>query len=171
MAGLLRASAQRRGGMLDSIVPGWQDKLWSNYPAAYKKFKVSSMNSAYESQIARHKQWQGVLTSYKAAEDKMKPSHRYRNPKVDWRRQLARGTFHVGRFHEGPPVEGSVHPSDYTPGNTRDRLTENVHAPFTDAEWDARKQHRDFDILKFTWALGGGLVLYRLAGDWPTVWC
>ena len=30
---------------------------------------------------------------YKQFETKMKPSHQFRKPTVDWRRQLARGTF------------------------------------------------------------------------------
>ena len=71
----------------------------------------------------------------KAIEKGYEPSYKSRKPSVDWRRQEARGTLHTGKFYEGPPIPGSTLPSDYTPGNTFDRMTHNIREPFTAAEF------------------------------------
>merc|ERR1719265_2440982 len=78
-------------------------------------------------------------------------SQKYRKIAVDWRRQMERGTMHYGRWYEGP------YGSDYRPGNTFDRL-QNVKAPFTDAEWEERKNYRSFDLLYFGYGLMGLLL-------------
>jgi hypothetical protein len=83
---------------------------------------INKQNSAYEADIKKHQWWQGMLSSYKNFEAGYKPSSKFRKPTVDWRRQVARGTLHTGRFYEGPSCEGKEHPSDYTPGNTRKLL-------------------------------------------------
>merc|ERR1712039_91221 len=107
-----------------------------------------SSNSKFEKDIASHKSWQSVLLQYKAVEKSLAPSAKYRKPAVDWRRQIERGTMHYGRWYEGP------HSTDYTPGNTFDRLA-NVKAPFTDEEWEGRKQYRSWDMMYVGYALMG----------------
>merc|ERR1712137_520122 len=77
--------------------------------------------------IAQHQGWQKTFLSWKAQEKKFVPSQKARVPKVDWRRQMERGTLHYGRPYEGP------NESDYRPGNSFDRL-QNVGAPFSDAD-------------------------------------
>merc|ERR1712004_503223 len=104
-----------------------------------------------ECAIAQHQSWQKKFLSYKSFESGFKPSAKYRKSSVDWRRQMERGTMFYGRWYEGP--EGS----DYRPGNTVDRLA-NVKAPFSDAEWEERKQYRSWDLMKFGYA-GLGLFL------------
>ncbi len=69
-----------------------------------------------------------------------------------------------GRWYEGP------YGTNYLPGNTHDRLA-NVEAPFTDAEWESRKEHRTYDILKFTMAAFGIFAFYKLTTEVPVVWC
>merc|ERR1711957_744168 len=102
-----------------------------------------------EASLATHQQWGSFLGQYKAAEQKQAPSLKFRKPSVDWRRQEARGTLHVGTFYEGPPSPGAAAGtlSNYTPGNTFDRL-DNVMAPFSDAEWAQKKQYRSWDMVK-----------------------
>merc|ERR1712178_416839 len=87
-----------------------------------------------------------------------KPSAKYRVNKVPWRTQIERGTMHWGRWYEGP------NGSDYRPGNTEDRLT-NVRAPFTDAEWQDRKNYRNYDVMKLGYSMLGVFLLYRLTGE------
>merc|ERR1712060_201418 len=143
---------------------GYKDKIWAELPAAYKDYKVKSVNDKFENGIAAHQKWQGVLVAAKSIEKSLVPSSKYRKPAVDWRRQIERGTMHYGRWYEGP--QGT----DYTPGNTHDRLS-NVEAPFTDAEWEERKKHRSFDLMKFGYALFGLFIAYRVTNEWPVVWC
>merc|ERR1711862_499936 len=87
-----------------------------------------------------------------------------RKPAVDWRRQMERGTMHYGRWYEGP------NGSDYRPGNTFDRL-ENVRAPFTEAEWEERKNYRSFDMMKVSYGILALFLAYRVTNEWPVVWC
>lgn len=168
---MLKISKQRRAGdLLGTIFPGYKDKIWATLDPGMKKKLIIRKNDAYENALQLHRQWGQLLTSYKQSEASMKPSHKYRKPAVDWRRQEARGTLHVGRFYEGPAAPGSNVPSDYTPGNTFNRL-DNVHAPFSDAEWVERKKHRSWDMVHVLYTMLGGFFAYRLAGDWPVVWC
>merc|ERR1712036_124487 len=74
------------------------------------------------------------------------------------------GTMFYGRWYEGP------NGTDYRPGNTHDRLA-NVRAPFTDAEWEERKQYRSFDLMKFSYGLMAIFLAYRVTNEWPVVWC
>ncbi|CAK0845264.1 unnamed protein product [Prorocentrum cordatum] len=158
---MLRRSVAARGGgggIADKMFPGYKDKIWAALPKGVQEFKVKSENDGFEKAIAQHKSWQATLLQYKAKEQGLAPSAKYRKPAVDWRRQMERGTMHYGRWYEGPGG------SDYRPGNTVDRL-ENVKAPFTDAEWEERKQHRSFDISgvgliwrickRISWTAGG----------------
>merc|ERR1711862_193971 len=106
---------------------------------------VKSENNAFESAISQHQSWQKKFLAYKSFEGGFKPSEKYRKPGVDWRRQMERGTMFYGRWYEGP------HGSDYRPGNTHDRLS-NVREPFTDAEWEERKQYRSWDLMRLGYA-------------------
>merc|ERR1712217_431528 len=117
-------------------------------PQAYKDYKVKAVNDKFEGDIAKHRQWQGILLQCKSIEKSFVPSSKYRKPAVDWRRQIERGTVHYGRWYEGP------YGTDYTPGNTHDRLAD-VKAPFSDAEMEERNKHRSFDLLKFFYGLTG----------------
>merc|ERR1712232_372049 len=112
---MLRTSRMARGGgggIIDKMIPGYKDKIWARVPQGAKEYLVKGENSKFESAIAQHKKWQGILLSYKSTEKSMAPSSKYRKPAVDWRRQMERGTMHFGRFYEGP------NGSDYRPGNT-----------------------------------------------------
>merc|ERR1712217_819733 len=133
-------------------------------PQAYKDYKVKAVNDKFEGDIAKHRQWQGILLQCKSIEKSFVPSSKYRKPAVDWRRQIERGTMHYGRWYEGP------YGSDYRPGNTFDRL-ENVKAPFTEAEWEERKQYRTWDLVKFGYMIFGIFLVYRATNEWPVVWC
>jgi hypothetical protein len=164
---MMRRSVAARGGgggIADKMFPGYKEKIWAAMPKGVKEFKVKSENDGFEKAISQHKSWQKMLLQYKATEAGMAPSAKYRKPAVDWRRQMERGTMHYGRWYEGPGG------SDYRPGNTVDRL-ENVKAPFTDAEWEERKQFRSFDIMRFGYACLGIFLAYRLTNEWPVVWC
>merc|ERR1711920_1092333 len=163
---MLRSSVKRGGGggIVDKMIPGYQDKIWAALPQGVKEYRVKSENNKFESAIASHKKWQGMLLQYKDTEKSMAPSAQYRKPAVDWRRQMERGTMHYGRWYEGPAG------TDYRPGNTADRLA-NVHAPFSEAEWAERKEHRSWDLMKLGYAGLGLFLLYRATGEWPVVWC
>merc|ERR1711879_945873 len=163
---MLRSRIARAGGggIIDKMIPGYKDKIWSRLPMGVKEWKVKGENNAFESSIAAHKSWQGYLMSFKAMEKSFAPSAKYRKPAVDWRRQIERGTMFYGRWYEGP------HGTDYRPGNVHDRLT-NVRAPFTDVEWEERKQYRSFDLMKFSYGLMAIFFAYRVTNEWPVVWC
>merc|ERR1712048_1482124 len=104
--------------------------------------------------------WQETFLKWKGFEKGFAPSAKYRKNSVDWRRQMERGTMHYGRWYEGP------NGSDYRPGNTHDRLA-NVTAPFTDAEWEERKNYRSFDLMKFGYMCLGLFLAYRVTNDCP----
>jgi ubiquinol-cytochrome c reductase cytochrome c1 subunit len=150
--------------MADKLFPGYQDKLWAKTPPALKSYQISSENGGFEKAMKSHESWQAKFLDYKAFEAKLAPSFKYRKPAVDWRRQIARGTMHYGRGWEGP------YGSDYRPGNTHDRL-ENTREPFTDAEWEERKDYRSFDLMKLGYSLMGIFLLYRVTEEWPVCWC
>jgi len=156
--------------MLDRLVPGYKDKIWARLSNETKERYIARVNDKFEKDITAHKSWQPKMTAYKATESKFVPSPKFRKIAVDWRRQMARGTMHAGRWYEGPPVEGSNRPSDYTPGNTRDRL-QDVRAPFSEAEWEQRKNYRSFDLVHFSYGMLFLFIAYRLTGEWPVVWC
>jgi len=158
------------GGFIDKMIPGYQEKIWKAIPEPQRFAIIRQKNRSFESFVSGHKRWQNTLTAYKASENGMAPSPKFRKISVDWRRQMTRGTMHVGRWYEGPPVPGSSIPSNYTPGNTYDRL-QNVRAPFSEAEWEERKNYRSFDLVKFGYGLIGIFILFRLNGEWPVVWC
>merc|ERR1719389_1652910 len=130
----------------------------------YKNWQVQSQHNGFEKHMKNHKTWQGWLLWFKSMEPGMAPSQKFRKPSVDWRRQMERGTMHYGRWYEGP------HGTDYRPGNTHDRL-QNVRAPFTEAEWEDRKQYRSFDIMKFGYGCLALFLAYRVTNEWPIVWC
>merc|ERR1712087_1073335 len=162
---MLRSRIMRGGGgIVDKMIPGYKDKIWARVPGGMKDYLVKSSNDKFESAIKSHKSWQSTLLQYKAVEKGFAPSAKYRKAAVDWRRQMERGTMHFGRWYEGP------YGTDYTPGNTHDRLAD-VKAPFTDAEMEERNKHRSFDLLKFFYGLTGLLLLYRVTNEWPVVWC
>jgi len=163
---MLRSRIARAGGggILDKMIPGYKDKIWARCPGGLKEMKVSRENSGFEGAIASHKTWQSQFLSWKAFEKGFAPSAKYRKPAVDWRRQIERGTMHYGRPWEGP------YGTDYRPGNTHDRLA-NIQAPFTEAEWEERKQYRSWDMVYFGYTLLGIFLLYRMTGEWPVVWC
>jgi len=164
---MLQSSVRRSGGggIIDKMIPGYQEKIWAALPAAYKSYKVNGENSGMETHVKNHKRYQGLILWWKESIEKgLKPSAKYRVNKVSWRLQELRGTLHVGRWYEGP------NGSDYRPGNTEDRLT-NTRAPFSDAEWQERKNYRSYDIMKLGYGLLGIFLVYRAAGEWPVVWC
>ena len=153
----------RSGGLLDKLVPGWQEKLWANTPVEWKRRMINYQNSAFEKSVEKHKLFHKYFLWYKEFEVKMTPSNIFRKPSVDWRRQLARGTLHVGRPQEGP------HGSDYRPGNTFDRLK--LLVPFTREEWAERAKHRSWDGLKLGLGIWAVWLGYRVREDYPVVWC
>eukprot|EP00931_Biecheleriopsis_adriatica_P018097 TRINITY_DN1275_c0_g1_i1.p1 TRINITY_DN1275_c0_g1~~TRINITY_DN1275_c0_g1_i1.p1 ORF type:complete len:195 (-),score=35.90 TRINITY_DN1275_c0_g1_i1:100-618(-) len=159
-----QAKILRAGGIADKMFPGYKDKIWAALPQGIKESQVKSANNKFESGISQHKSWQGYLLSWKEMEKNFAPSQKFRKPAVDWRRQMERGTMHYGRWYEGP------NGSDYRPGNTHDRLLD-VKAPFTDAEWEERKQYRSFDLMKFGYMCLGLFLAYRVTNEWPVVWC
>mmetsp|Transcript_161280 Transcript_161280/g.517760 ORF Transcript_161280/g.517760 Transcript_161280/m.517760 type:complete len:174 (+) Transcript_161280:99-620(+) len=163
---MLRSGVTRAGGggIIDKMIPGYQDKIWAALPKGVKEYRVKAENDAFESGIKQHKKWQGMLLSWKETEKGFAPSQKYRKPAVDWRRQMERGTMHYGRWYEGPAG------SDYTPGKTTDRL-DNVRAPFSDAEWEERKEYRSWDIMKLGYAGLALFLAYRVTNEWPVVWC
>ncbi|CAE8606137.1 unnamed protein product [Polarella glacialis] len=153
------------GGIADKMFPGYKDKIWARLPQGFKEYKVKGENNKFESEIASHRTWQGYLLKYKDVEKNFVPSAKFRKPNVDWRRQMERGTMHFGRWYEGP------NGTNYLPGNTHDRLTADVRSPFTDAEWEDRKQHRSFDLMKFGYGCLALFLAYRVTNEWPVVWC
>eukprot|EP00929_Paragymnodinium_shiwhaense_P094256 TRINITY_DN5470_c0_g1_i1.p2 TRINITY_DN5470_c0_g1~~TRINITY_DN5470_c0_g1_i1.p2 ORF type:complete len:170 (-),score=49.60 TRINITY_DN5470_c0_g1_i1:345-854(-) len=163
---MLRSTVRRGGGggIVDKMIPGYKEKIWAAMPAGYRTWKVKSENDGFENHISSHQSWQKTFLSYKNMEKGFAPSAKYRKAAVDWRRQMERGTMFYGRWYEGP------YGTDYRPGNTHDRL-QNVRAPFTEAEWEERKQHRSFDIMKFGYAMLALFLAYRVTNEWPIVWC
>mmetsp|Transcript_94161 Transcript_94161/g.265907 ORF Transcript_94161/g.265907 Transcript_94161/m.265907 type:complete len:172 (-) Transcript_94161:6-521(-) len=163
---MIRSAVRRAGGggIMDKMMPGYKDKIWAKVPLALKQQQVNSINSKFEQGVAAHRRWQETFLSYKNIEKGFAPSAKYRKPSVDWRRQMERGTMFYGRWYEGP------YGTDYRPGNTHDRLA-NVTAPFTEAEWEERKQYRSFDLLHFGYGVLAIFLLYRVTSEWPVVWC
>ena len=106
--------------------------------------------------------FQSKFVTYKKIEDRFIPSEVFRKPSVDWRRQLARGTLHIGRWFEGP------YGSDYRPGKTYSRLDNLV--PFTKEEWEERRTYRAWDGVKIGLGLWGLWVVNRLNTTTPVVW-
>ena len=150
--------------MLNQLMPGYKDKLWARYTDPMKRYFIASQNDAWEKPWKDLRWFRGMFMPYKATEEKMKPTFKSRKPYVDWQRQKARGVLHVGRWYEGP--DGS----DYTPGNTVDRL-QNVKAPFTEQEWAERKAYRTWDLLTIGAIFMAGFLYYRVSVEWPVVWC
>ena len=150
------------GGMLDKMIPGYTDKIWGRVPDDWKMRIIQYENRAFESQIDKHKNFQNKFVAYKQVEDKFRPCEQHRKPSVDWRRQLARGTMHIGRWFEGP------NGSDYRPGKTFSRLEQLT--PFSKEEWEHRKSHRSWDGVRVGLGLWGLWVVNRLTGTAPVVW-
>jgi hypothetical protein len=150
--------------MLEQLLPGYKDKLWKNYPDGFKQYLIASENNAWEAPWKELRTFQPTFMQYKSMEAGWKPSSKFRKMTVDWPRQLERGTMHTGRWYEGP------NGTDYTPGNTMDRLAD-VKAPFSNAEWEERKKYRSFDLLTFGGVFLAGFVYYRVSTEWPVVWC
>jgi ubiquinol-cytochrome c reductase cytochrome c1 subunit len=157
-----RTSFSGSGGVLDKLIPGYKDKVWARVPDDWKMRIIQYENRGFESQIAKHKSFQEKFISYKKIEDRFVPSQQFRKPSVDWRRQLARGTLHIGRWFEGP------NNSDYRPGKTFSRLNELV--PFTATEWTERKNFRTWDGVKVGLSLWALWLINRLTSTTPVVW-
>eukprot|EP00392_Amoebophrya_sp_AT5.2_P004902 g4911.t1 len=176
---MLSLSRRRHAGdILGTIFPGYKEKLWAKYSTDMKKQMINRANDKFETNLKLHKQWGSLLSSYKNLEKGYEPSHKARKPSIDWRRQEIRGTLHAGKFYEGPPNPevtaangGVVQLSDYTPGNSFDRITHNVRELFSEREWAERKKYRSWDMVKVLYWSTGGFLLYRLSGEWPVVWC
>lgn len=158
---MLRQSGVRRD-TLDKLIPGYKEKIWARVPAEWKLRKIQRDNASFESAIEKHKSFQTKFAAYKPMEDRFVPSSEFRKITVDWRRQLARGTLHIGRWFEGP------HQSDYRPGKTFSRLDQLV--PFSAAEWESRKTHRAWDGVKVGLGLWGLWLANRLTSTAPVVW-
>ena len=150
------------GGLLEKLVPGYQEKIWSRVPKEWKLRKIQMDHASFESFVNKHKSFQEWFLKYKQLEQRFAPSEKFRKPAVDWRRQLARGTLHFGKGIEGP------YGTDYRPGNTFDRLKQMV--PFTPEEWAKRKEYRVWDGMKFGFLVYGLFIAHRLLSDTPVVW-
>jgi ubiquinol-cytochrome c reductase cytochrome c1 subunit len=162
---MLRKSGIARGGgggVLDKLIPGYKDKIWARVPDDWKMRIIQYENRGFEAQISKHQSFQEKFIAYKKIEDKFVPSQQFRKPAVDWRRQLARGTLHIGRWFEGPRN------SDYRPGKTVSRLDELV--PFSASEWAERKTFRTWDGVKIGLSLWGLWLANRLTTTTPVVW-
>ncbi|KAF4679640.1 hypothetical protein FOZ60_014791 [Perkinsus olseni] len=167
---MLKVSRSSLGGaggsssMAEQLFPGYKDKIWAMIPDEYKLMKIRYDNNIFENGVNKHKTFQKRFIAYKDnIEQRFIPSQKYRKPSVDWRRQEARGTLHIGRWYEGP------NGSDYRPGKTFDRLRQLV--PFTEEEWSQRQQHRTWDGVKFvmiSWAVWMG---WKMTQTYPIVWC
>ncbi|CAD7956299.1 unnamed protein product [Amoebophrya sp. A120] len=175
---MLSLSRRRNAGdLLGTIFPGYKEKLWAKYSVDMKKQMIGRQNDKFESALKTHQQWGKMLTSYKTYEKSYEPTYKSRKPSVDWRRQEIRGTLHAGKFYEGPAIGTggaavAAIPSDYTPGNTFDRMSANFpNNLFSEEEWKMRKQYRSWDMVKVLYYMTGGLFLYRLTTEWPVVWC
>ncbi|KAF4704608.1 hypothetical protein FOZ63_025653 [Perkinsus olseni] len=167
---MLKVSRSSLGGaggsssMAEQLFPGYKDKIWAMIPDEYKLMKIRYDNNIFENGVNKHKTFQKRFIAYKDnIEQRFIPSQKYRKPSVDWRRQEARGTLHIGRWYEGP------NGSDYRPGKTFDRLKQLV--PFTEEEWSQRQEHRTWDGVKFvmtSWAVWMG---WKMTQTYPIVWC
>ncbi len=155
-------SRGRFAGTLEKLLPGYKDKLWERVPDEWKLRAIQFENKGFEDALRKHRNFQSKFVAYKAVEDKFVPSEKFRKPSVDWRRQLARGTLHIGRWFEGP------NQSDYRPGKTFSRLDHLV--PFSPQEWQQRKTYRSWDGVKVGLGLWGLWVANRLSSTTPVVW-
>ena len=158
---MLRQSCVRRD-TLDKLIPGYKEKLWARVPSDWKMRKIQYENRAFEAEIEKHKSFQSKFIAYKKIEDNFVPSHEFRKITVDWRRQLARGTLHIGRWFEGP------NGSDYRPGKTFSRLEKLV--PFSQKEWEDRKNYRTWDGVKVGLGLWALWLANRITSTAPVVW-
>ena len=163
---MFRQSCARRGGgggdTLEKLMPGYKDKIWARVPDDWKMRVIQYQNRGFEQGIEKHKNFQSKFVAYKKVEDKFVPSQQYRKPAVDWRRQLARGTLHIGRWFEGP------NGTDYRPGKTFSRLEQ--LEPFSKEEWEARKKYRVWDGVKVGLGLWGLWLANRVSTTTPVVW-
>ena len=156
-----------RLGLLEKVVPGYEEKLWARVPREWKQRKIEFDLRSFSRQIESHKQFQSWFVAYKEAEAKWTPSERFRKPAVDWRRQLTRGTLFYGRPMEGPRNTDYRPRADGQP--VFDRLTE--ISPFSTEEWQERRRHRTFDGLKLAATLYALFLGNRLLTDTPVIWC
>ncbi|EER13385.1 hypothetical protein Pmar_PMAR018251, partial [Perkinsus marinus ATCC 50983] len=84
--------------MAEQLFPGYKDKIWAMIPDEYKLIKIRNDNNIFEKGINKHKAFQERYITYKDnIEQRFIPSQKYRKPSIDWRRQQARGTLHIGR--------------------------------------------------------------------------
>merc|ERR1712070_1242881 len=84
---MLRLSVKRAaggGGIVDKMIPGYQEKIWAALSAGYKSYKVNSENSAFESHVGNHMRLQKLMLWWRSSFDGMKPSAKYRVNKVPW---------------------------------------------------------------------------------------
>jgi len=164
---MLKSSVAARAGgnkgLADMMIPGYKDRIWKSISAENQRRIIDWQNKQFEKSIEQHKSFQSYFLKYKDIEAKFAPSQKYRKPAVDWRRQLARGTLHFGKFFEGP------YGTDYRPGKTFDRLRQAI--PFSEHEWAERKQYRSWDALTVGFTIWGLFLAHRATQNYPVVWC
>ena len=153
---------RRLGGLVEKMFPQWEDRLWAKLPEKLQNSLVNQRNLKIESFYTKLKNYQSILTPYKSIESKFEPSRKFRKPSVDWRRQLARGTLHIGKPFEGPGQ------TDYTPNNTFERLEKET--PFTSEEWTRRKEFRNWHAVKLGYGILGLMGTYHILRNETTVW-
>lgn len=153
------------GGALESMFPGYKDKIWARIPLSTRQAIIRRDNSKFEaaakSQCITAKN--RIAAFYQVLWDPLKPSEQYGHHVVDYKRQYARGTFVAGR-----PC--------YLPEGGRDRLdmrnAENIFEPFTAEEQAERKNNRTISFGTCSLAIAGlSFLYYHRHRNEPVVWC
>lgn len=148
------------GGALEKLFPGYKDKIWQKVPSQWRRRLISRWNHQYEQE-----KWTSYASSRRLASfhasvmDRLKPSYDYRIPKVDYKRQEARGTL----------VEA---PDYYLEGGSgqQQRLLR-IEAPYTDQETKERERYKYFSLKYLFGACGLFLAVDGYIQRRPIAWC
>jgi len=133
------------------MFPGFKDKIWAQLPSKLRTTLIQRENASFEAEARSVCVTQNnrMRMLNQQVLDRLAPS--VKNVEVDLKRQMARGTFVVGR-------------SFYLPLGKRNRFdfskAENVFEPFTKEEMAKRNMHRGWRV-----SLLAGAALLWLISD------
>eukprot|EP00922_Rhytidocystis_sp_ex-Travisia-forbesii_P058014 GHVS01085818.1.p1 GENE.GHVS01085818.1~~GHVS01085818.1.p1 ORF type:complete len:401 (-),score=64.40 GHVS01085818.1:514-1716(-) len=149
------------GGALEKLFPGYKDKIWMKVPPQWRQSFIRRWNNSYETAAWSQYSTACRLANYhKSVVSRLEPSYSTaRIPRVDYKRQTARGTY----------VEGAA--DWYLPTKKeQDRLV-NLKQPYTDEEQAERDKHKFYSLKYLLGACGLFLVVDGFLQRRPIAWC
>eukprot|EP00921_Rhytidocystis_pertsovi_P002177 GHVQ01003741.1.p1 GENE.GHVQ01003741.1~~GHVQ01003741.1.p1 ORF type:complete len:400 (-),score=38.94 GHVQ01003741.1:469-1668(-) len=148
------------GGAMEKLWPGYKDKIWQRVPSQYRRLLIGRWNRAYDQEALHTLILSRRLASYhKSVVDPLKPSYNYRIPRVDYKRQLARGTA----------VEAA--PDYYVKSVWEQGRVERLEEPYTEEEASQRRERRFFSMKVLLISCGAYVILDGYMQRRPIAWC